>query len=194
MGISPTKAISDFLASAHVFTAAVSDVIEEYISEEATGGELTLSQLKLLKLVNIRQAQTIGDVAAFLGISIAAASKAVDKLVRRSLLRRVEGKTDRRVMYLSLADASRRILAEYDAARQRKLEQVFGEIDPEEFLRAANLLDRLSARVLEHTAASEEICLRCGIYFREECLMRKMLGSRCFYQEQKHPPDSLENG
>lgn len=183
--------INDFIASAHVFTTAVNDVIEERILEESTGSELTLSQLKLLKLVNVRQAQTIGDVAAFLGISSAAASKAVDRLVRRSLILRQEAAKDRRIMNLSLTDESRRLLAEYEAARQGKLEEVFGGVEREEFLQAAQLLDRLSARVIEYTAEAEEMCLQCGIYFREECLMRKMLGRRCIYQQQQRPPDQL---
>jgi DNA-binding MarR family transcriptional regulator len=191
MESSPKDIINDFIASAHVFTTAVNDVIEERVLEESTGSELTLSQLKLLKLINVRQAQTIGDVAAFLGISNAAASKAVDRLVRRSLVRRQEAASDRRIMNLSLTDESRRLLADYESARQRKLEEVFGEIQSEQFYQAAQLLDRLSARVIEYTAGAEEICLQCGIYFREECLMRKMLGRRCIYQQQQRPPDQL---
>ena len=70
MESSPNKIINDFIASTHVFATAVNDVIEERILEEATGSELTLSQLKLLKLVNVKQAQTIGDVAAFLGAAL----------------------------------------------------------------------------------------------------------------------------
>jgi DNA-binding MarR family transcriptional regulator len=38
---------------------------------------------------------SLGDIAAFLGISNAAASKAVNRLVRRKLLRCREGETDR---------------------------------------------------------------------------------------------------
>jgi len=191
MESNPKKIINDFIASAHVFTTAVNDVIEERVLEEATGSELTISQLKLLKLVNVRQAQTIGDVAAFLGISSAAASKAVDRLVRRSLIRRQEGQKDRRIMNLSLTDESSRLLAVYDAARQSRLEEVFGGVAQEEFFKAAQLLDRLSARIIEYTAEGEEICLQCGIYFREECLMKKMLGRRCIYQQQQRPPDQL---
>jgi DNA-binding MarR family transcriptional regulator len=175
--------VDDFIASAHVFTTAVNDAIEEGILKEIAEPAISVSQLKLLKLVRVRQAQSIGDVAAFLGISNAAASKAVDRLVRRRLLRRQEGEDDRRLIRLSLTDESRLFLANYDAARERRLKDVFGEIPIEELCRGAALLDRLSARIVEFTAESGELCLQCGIHFREECLMRKMLGRRCIYQQ-----------
>jgi DNA-binding MarR family transcriptional regulator len=65
------------------------------------------------------------DVAAFLQISKAAASKTVDKLVRRELLRRSQSETDRRSIKLSLTESSRHLLALYDAERERKLAAIF---------------------------------------------------------------------
>ena len=126
-----TDLIDDFLGSAHVFASALADVIEEELLREVAENQITVSQLKLLKLVNLTEAQTIGDVAAFLGVSNAAASKAVDKLVRMMLLRRSEGETDRRAIHLSLTQPSRRLLAAYDAARRHKLQQIFGDFEPE---------------------------------------------------------------
>ena len=181
----PTDLIDDFLGSAHVFAAAVADVIEEELLREVSDNSISVSQLKLLKLVNLTEAQTIGDVAAFLGVSNAAASKAVDRLVRMMLLRRSEGETDRRAIHLSLTQPSRRLLASYDAARQRKLHQIFGSFSPDELQQAAALLDRLSAHIVEQSAEAEHMCLQCGIYFREKCVLRKLLSRRCLYQRQQ---------
>jgi len=185
-----TDWINDFLGSAHVFASTVADVIEEELLREAGGDQITVSQLKLLKLVSLTEAQTIGDVAAFLGVSNAAASKAVDKLVRMMLLRRSEGEADRRAIHLSLTQLSRRLLDAYDEARRRKLQQVFGQLDPEELRQAALLLDRLSARIVEHSARAEQMCLQCGLYFREKCVLRNLLSRRCLYQHHK---EHLEN-
>jgi len=181
----PTDLIDDFLGSAHVFASAVADVIEEELLREAADNQISVSQLKLLKLVSLTEAQTIGDVAAFLGVSNAAASKAVDKLVRMMLLRRSEGETDRRAIHLSLTQPGRRLLASYDAARQRKLQQIFGNFEPGELRQAAELLDRLSARIVDHSAKADQMCLQCGIYFREKCVLRKLLSRRCMYQRQR---------
>lgn len=141
------KELDDFLGSAHVFSSAVSDVIEERLLAEVSGGLLTASQLKLLKLVAMADSHTIGDVAAFLGVSNAAASKAVDRLVRRNLLRRREDKKD-----------------------------------------------RLSAGIVDHSSKPEELCLKCGIYFRERCLVRQLIKRNCFYQRHKQGLNGRRNG
>ncbi len=177
--------INDFLGSAHVFASAVTGVIEEALLREVADNQLTVSQLKLLRLVNLTEAQTIGGVASFLGVSNAAASKAVDKLVRMMLLRRSEGETDRRAIHLSLTQPSRRILAAYDAAHERKLQQIFGTFDPEELEQAAELLDRLSSQIVGRGGEGKQICLQCGIYFREKCVLQKLLDRPCLFQRQK---------
>src|SRR5271157_128527 len=90
------REIDDFLGSAHVFASAITDIIEQRLLEKAAEGQVTASQMKLLKLVGMTDSYTLGDVASFLRVSNAAASKAVDRLVRRDLLRRTEDQQDRR--------------------------------------------------------------------------------------------------
>lgn len=177
--------VNDFLGSTQVFATAVREVIEEKLLRETAGDRLTHAQFKLLKLVANTDAHSVGEVAAFLGISNAAASKAVDKLVRRNLLVRAEGATDRRATELSLTGRSRRLLAAYDQARERKLAKVFREFPPEALQQSMEILDRLSAGIINHTAKPEEVCLQCGIYFREKCLVRNLVGRRCFYDLHK---------
>lgn len=183
-----SELISDFLGSANIFMSAVNNVLEERLLKQA-GGQLTVSQAKLLRLVNLTDAQTIGDVAAFLGISNAAASKAVDKLVRRNLVRRKEGETDRRSIHVSLTELGRNLLDPYYAARQKKLEEIFGQVSPEELRKAADLLNRLSTLIVDHSAQAEEICLQCGMYFPERCLLRELEGRNCQYAERRSRRD-----
>src|ERR1035441_4020209 len=91
------REIDDFLGSTHVFASAVADIIEQRLLETAAEGQVTPSQMKLLKLVAMTDSYTLGDVASFLRVSNAAASKAVDRLVWRGLLRRTEDRKDRRI-------------------------------------------------------------------------------------------------
>lgn len=184
-GNDATDVVNDFLGSAHVFASAVTEVIEEELLRESLNSEITISQLKLLKLVNLNEAQTIGDVAAFLGVSNAAASKAVDKLVRMMLLRRSEGESDRRSIHLSLTQPSRRMLAAYDSARQEKLNRIFGQFEPEELRQAAVLLDKLSVQIVGNSRERDQLCLQCGIHFREKCVLRSQLDRPCQFQRQK---------
>jgi DNA-binding MarR family transcriptional regulator len=190
----------DFLGSTHVFASAVEEVVEKRLLEEITGRHLTLSQFKLLKMVALTDARTISDVALFLGVSNAAASKAVDKLVRRKLLRRAEGQPDRREIRLFLTESSRRLLAAYDEKKERKLVQLFRGFAEDELRRTARLLDRLSAGLVDRHASPEEVCLQCGIYFRDHCLVRQLVGRNCFYARARNhrrpaapPAEALAN-
>lgn len=177
----PTELINDFLGSAQVFASAMTEVVEQKLLRQVAGNKLTLSQFRLLKLVAETDAHSIGAVASFLGVSSAAASKAVDKLVRRDLLLRTEGEADRRAIQLALTAASRHLLAAYSAVRNRKLTKIFRRFSPETLRSAAEVLDRLSAGIVDHNADPEELCLQCGIYFRKRCLLRQLIGRRCFY-------------
>jgi len=181
----PAPLVNDFLGSTQVFATALKDIIEERLLRQVAGDRITLSQFKLLKLVANTDAHSVGDVAAFLGISNAAASKAVDKLVHRKMLLRSESTVDRRASELTLTRRSRQLLAAYDAARNRKLAEIFRPFSAEDLQRTAELLDRLSAGIIDHNAKPEEICLQCGIYFREQCLVRELVGRRCFYAIHK---------
>ena len=164
---------------------SVNNVIEERLLREVGPPQLTFSQFKLLKLVALTDAQTIGDVAAFLNVSNAAASKAVDKLVRQSLLVRQEAQSDRRAIQLFLTASSRRVLAAYNTAKDRKLASVFRQFSAQDLQRTADLLDRLSAGIVDHTAQAEEICLQCGIYYRKKCLVRQLVRRNCIYHRQR---------
>lgn len=183
----------DFLGSAQIFASAVEEVVERRLLEESAGKQFTLSQFKLLKMVALTDARTISDVALFLGVSNAAASKAVDKLVRRKLLRRAEGQPDRREICLSLTEASRRLLAVYEGKKDRKLAQVFRRFPQEELRRTTRLLDRLSAELVDHHANPDEICLQCGIYFRDKCLVRQRIHRNCFYLRNKRVPKNPDS-
>jgi DNA-binding MarR family transcriptional regulator len=164
--------------------------MEQKLLSEIAGKQLTLPQLKILKLLDLGGGRNIGDVAAFLGVSNAAASKTVDRLVRRKYLHRTEGRTDRRSTELSLAALGQKLLHRYETAKRRKLSQVFGGLDPDEVRRTAEYLEHLTKGIVTHSGNPEEICLQCGIYLQKRCLVREVSHAECRYQQrtQKRPP------
>jgi DNA-binding MarR family transcriptional regulator len=174
------------LGSAHVFAFAVSDVTEARLLREVAGDRVSISQLKLLKLVAIKDSHSVSDVAPFLGVSNAAASKAVDKLARRKFLRRDEAEKDRRVIHLSLTPAGRKILEACDQAKERKLATLFRHVSSEDMRRTADLLDRLSTGIVDHHAQAGEMCMQCGLYFCERCLLRQVMRRTCCYKRHKN--------
>ena len=147
--------IDDFLGRAHAFAFAVRDIVEQPILDRAAGCQITVSQVKLLKLVATTGFYTLSDVALFLHVSNAAASKAVDRMVRRNLLVRREDERDRRSRHLTLTAAGSRLLDAYESARERKLQGIFVNFPRQELKRAAELLDRLSLDLINRTGNSD---------------------------------------
>jgi DNA-binding MarR family transcriptional regulator len=177
--------VNELLGSAHLFVSAVSGVMEQQLLAQVAGKQLTLSQLKILKLLGLTEAHNVGDVAAFLGVSDAAASKAVDRLVRSKYLLRTEGRLDRRSSDLSLAAAGRAMLKRYESAKDQKLQEMFGDLEPEELQRTAAFLERLTKGIVNDSANAEEICLQCGIHLKRRCLVQEAGQSECQYQRRK---------
>ena len=63
----------EFIGSAHILVAAVIGMKNTVLGQTAGKG-LSFSQLKILKLIDVGGSHYIGDVAAFLDVSDAAAS------------------------------------------------------------------------------------------------------------------------
>jgi DNA-binding MarR family transcriptional regulator len=190
----PEDLIDELLGSANIFVSALRGVMEQKLLTEIAGKLLTLSQLKILKLLDLGGGRNIGDVAAFLSVSNAAASKTVDRLVRRKYLRRAENRTDRRNTELSLAGAGQKLLHRYEAARRRKLVQVFGSLDPNDVRRTAESLEQLTKGIVTHSGNPEETCLQCGIYLQRRCLVREASRTECAYQQRAQERQPTNHG
>ncbi len=175
--------LAELARGAQLFTAAASEVLERRALAEAAGRPISVTEWKLLRWVAVTEHHALADVAALLGISNAAASRAVDKLVRRALLKRSESAADRRVMELSLTPAAVRLLKSVEEARTARLKQA-ARFAPEDTVRASELLERAAAVLLHQSGAGQGLCLRCGIYFRPECLLRTLVPVTCFYESR----------
>jgi DNA-binding MarR family transcriptional regulator len=176
---------NEFLSSARVFAWSVREVIERTVLREVAGKDFTFSQLKLLYLVAHTDTLNITDAATFLGVSPPAASKAVDKLVRRRLLRRAETQQDRRTSRLSLTETSRKLMDAYITARDQRVGAVFSHFSAEELRRTSEVLDRLAGAITSSGADPEAVCMQCEIYFRDECRFQKYGERNCFYQHHQ---------
>ena len=86
--------------------------------------ELTMSQLKLLHhLEGATQPLTLKDAAERVPLSLPAASRTVEDLVRRGMIERHEDVEDRRMKRISLTDSGRAVIRRLNAARLSGLEQ-----------------------------------------------------------------------
>src|SRR3954454_12969014 len=95
--------------------------------QEVSDHDLTLSQLKTLSLLSELPPSSplsLKDVAEQLGISLPAASRAVDPLVRRGLVERREDEEDRRVKRVRTTAAGEALSQRLMAARVSALEEL----------------------------------------------------------------------
>src|SRR5579862_6674400 len=159
-----TDLSNEFLGSARVFAWSVREVIERTVLREVAGDRLTFSQLKLLYLVAHTDVLNIGDAAAFLGVTCGAASRAVDKLVHRRLLRRIAPAEDRRSFRLSLTETSRKLMEAYQAARDYRTKLALCQFPADELRRTSDLLDRLAGAIVSGSVNPGAICMQCEIY------------------------------
>jgi DNA-binding MarR family transcriptional regulator len=170
--------IRTLLGSAHVLVTALDDLLQSRLRAEIPE-PVTPSQLELLNLIARAAPVSVGRVASLLRVSNPAASKSVDRLVRRGLVRRGESAGDRRVVVLELTREGRVLLDEYDRAIQRTLEETFAGVELDGLGAAADLLDRLSIAAVERSPEPEAACFRCGIYLRETCSLRERWACVC---------------
>jgi len=180
--------IAELLGSAHVFAAAIRHVMEDKVLRSVAGEKASWARLKVLKLLSIGETQTVGDIAVFLGVSAAAASKTVDKLVRRGYVERTEDAQDRRAAQLLLTASGRKMLSDYERERNTRMTKAFADYSPADIRKATEILDRLSNAVMHHSSHPEKTCLHCGVYFHRHNQPEHFSGCRihksglCDYQ------------
>ncbi len=93
---------------------------------------LSMSQVSALFRLYHTGACPISEIGAHLGVTNAAASQMVERLVRQGLLERVEDLQDRRVKRLSLTPAGRQLVENGMQVRRRWMEQLSASLTPEQ--------------------------------------------------------------
>jgi MarR family transcriptional regulator, organic hydroperoxide resistance regulator len=171
--------IRQVMGASHIFCSAVNEMLERTLGE-ATDEALAMSQVKLLLLISRpEQRFKVTDVAEFLGVTNAAASRAIERLVQRGLVDRTVSRDDRRAVDLSLTEESRDLLDRFTEIRNRELMQLLAHYPEDKLRTAIRLLDELSVLLLDFEPGKEDRCLRCGVHFRSGCVLRDVLGREC---------------
>ena len=115
---------------------------------EAIGAlDLTLTQIKLLHHLEDQPRElTVKEAAELVHVSLPAASRMVDDLVRREFAQRREDLEDRRMKRVCLTDRGRAVTRRLNAARLSGLEQFARTLTTPERHSLANALSELLQR------------------------------------------------
>ena len=116
-------------------------------TREVAEQDLTFSQLKTLLLLGEHaEALSVKDVAEMLGISLPAASRAVDSLVRRGLAERAEDPADRRMKQVRTSRKGDRLVERLVVARISSFERLLEGFTTTERRKLGDALDEIVAR------------------------------------------------
>jgi DNA-binding MarR family transcriptional regulator len=115
---------------------------------EAVGAlELTLTQIKVLgHLEQTERPLSVKEAAELVSISLPAASRSVDDLVRRGFAERNEDMSDRRMKRVTITDDGRGAIRRLNAARLSGLEEFTEKLSAQERTRLAAALAKLLER------------------------------------------------
>jgi DNA-binding MarR family transcriptional regulator len=177
----PIDTIRDLLGSAEVFTSAIDELVERRLAA-VSQNRLTFTQLRLLQLFSLTDAHSVSDVALYLGVSNAAASRAVDWLVKHRYVRRTERPSDRRAVKLSLTPTGRKVLESFEEEFLETVSDFLKEASAAEMRRTVDVLDRLSLHLANQLDSEGGVCFRCGLHFRKKCPLRTEGRGPCHMQ------------
>ncbi len=92
----------------------------------------SVSQISALFQIGHRGQLGVSDVGETLGVTNAAASQLIDRLVQQGLLLRSENPQDRREKQLVLTDQGRQVIQDSADSRRQWLERLAATLSPEE--------------------------------------------------------------
>jgi len=186
--------IRQVLGASHIFCSTVTELMERTL-DEVGPSRLALSQFRLLLLIDRPSKRfMVSDVAEIMGVTAAAASRSTDRLVQRGLIKREVSPDDRRAVQLSLTEEGEEFLNRVREVSDRHLGEALGDYDDDRLEELSSLLDELAVRLLNLDAARSQKCLRCGVHFREGCIMRQVLGRSCIFSERLYGSSEAGSG
>ena len=156
-------------------TEHVSDVFTKIMLDLMSGSEeITMPQFQALKHISLHGSCSIGSLAEGLSVSQPAATMLVDRMLRKGLVIREPGKSDRRQMDVSLTSHGESLLEQIESERTDRLSKILsliGRSDREQFVRS---LERFIEAALKLERTPNDACLRCGIEHHKDCIVNQL--------------------
>ncbi len=127
--VASAQRLSELLAPlwAHLNRRSSAELFEMVAELDAS-----FSQVKLLFLLEDGREHSVKEIASHLGLSLPAASRAVDGLIQRGYVARRESAEDRRSRLIALTPDGKEVVERVLQARLRTLELFAAELTPEE--------------------------------------------------------------
>ncbi len=99
---------------------------------ELSSGHITLPQFFILNMLDRQEELRMTDIARSLGVTTAAATGIVDRLVKSSYVQRVYDSDDRRIIKIRLSPKGRELVQRVNKSKRQNIIEVFGKIPSED--------------------------------------------------------------
>jgi len=117
--------------------------LAHYEHNELTRGRITLPQLWALDCLYLNEKNKMSDIARCLGISRAAATGLIDRLIAQELVSRKDDQADRRLVWIALTAKGRNVISRIRRQRIRTLIKVFGRISAKDRKHYLKILEQI---------------------------------------------------
>jgi DNA-binding MarR family transcriptional regulator len=144
----PDHMLDQVLDGARVIAGVIASSLAEV--EE----HVTLPQLRVLVVAAERDALSLSEVAALLGVHASNATRLCDRLVQAKLMNRTDDPTDRRQLRLTVTAAGRRLVDAVLSHRRETLRSLLEDLPPRSQSAVARAMATLARISPERTNAS----------------------------------------
>ena len=155
-----------------LFVSVLAKALTERLLDEQFAGQVTTAQVQGLRYLAHNEERLMSDLADGLGISYPAATKTVERLVKKGLVVREGDPADRRVVRVRLTQAGEQLIEDIDGARKDMLSTVLGSLPDEDHAALMQGLKAFISAALKQVENDEllgEICLHCGDTHQPGC-------------------------
>lgn len=107
------------------------------------GDKVTLSQIKVLKLISTSEEVAMADIANHLKIKPASATALVDKMVQQNWIERTNDPSDRRKVYIQMSAEKKEDWAKMHTNEMKKMGEYMSVLSEEEQKQLIQILETL---------------------------------------------------
>ena len=143
---------SAIISFANEVSKLMPDIMREFLkrqTREVTRGNISLPQMLILNILKDRVSLRMGELAKYLGVSMAATTGIVDKLVRSGFALRSSSVNDRRIVNISITAQGKKIIQKHNQARQKALIEIFGSLSLADRNKYLEILSKIQRHLKE---------------------------------------------
>ena len=164
------------LENIRITAQVITEVCQRNTRNQVSEQPLSRNQYYILKILPVSGEFLMNELARFLDISPAAASKNIDRMEQMGLVRRRPRTGDRRSLEVVLLDPGRAIVDEFDRITMKKQASMLSQFSPAEKEELLGYLQRIVRYTLAEESNTDLICLQCGGRCGDECIVASGLG------------------